>query len=376
MTKINEYQEYLLIGKITGSLTPEEEREFQELFDNNPDVQFVYDDLKSKLPPEEVENSFADLRQADEWKDLGGAIRKKRKKKIINYVTLSATAVLIIIGAIWYNSPERQKNIAVGGNAKIIDNPIQLRLASGEQINLSGKKEVIETSSVTLNTTNNSLEYSTGNNELAGLNSLTVPDGVDYKIVLSDGSKVWLNSATRLEFPLKFSGQKREIRISGEAYFEIAKNKDKPFIVHLPNSTVEVTGTEFNINTYDSGVNKVSLVTGSVNMMALSDSIRLSPGQEGEVNFRLFRKNKFNPQQTLSWKHGLYYFKDADLQYLGKIVKRIYGIKVTIDGKDLLNKKYTGVFDKRRSVEDFINDLKNMSGIAAFFDKEGILHLK
>src|SRR5690606_32808342 len=107
------------------------------------------------------------------------------------------------------------------------------------------------------------------------VNTLTVPAGLDYKVHLPDGSEIWMNSTSQLQFPSEFSAATREISIKGEAYLNVAPNKEKPFIVHLPKSTVRVLGTEFNVNTYGLNTETVALVKGSVQLN--------TPGSENKL---------------------------------------------------------------------------------------------
>jgi len=188
---------------------------------------------------------------------------------------------------------------------------------------------------------------------------------------------IWLNSATKLEFPLAFPGDTREITISGEAYLKVAKNAAKPFIVHLPHSTVQVLGTEFNVNTYDSGLVKVALVEGSVNMQAPTGTSKLAPGKQAVYRFgQPISQETFDARTVLSWQKGLFYFNDASLQEISKVLPRWYGIQVTIDDPSILSRTFSGIIDRNKPIEVFMEDLKMISRINAYRDKQNVLHFK
>jgi transmembrane sensor len=201
---------------------------------------------------------------------------------------------------------------------------------------------------------------------------------MDYKINLSDGSEVWMNSETLLTFPSQFSVNKREITISGEAYIRVAKNSRVPFFVKLPNSSIQVTGTEFNVNTYDSVATNVALIEGGLNLVTKSSTVKINPGIMALYNSRsnVVERKKFNEKRTLSWREGIFYFDGASLNDIAKVVSRWYGIKTKIDRSDLLQKRFAGMLNKHQSIEIFLDNLKTISQIEGYFDDQQILHFK
>lgn len=187
-----------------------------------------------------------------------------------------------------------------------------------------------------------------------------------------------MNSDTRLEFPSKFADNKREIVLSGEAYLEIAKNKSKSFFVRLPSATVEVTGTRFNVNTYAATLTKVALVEGGVNLRSGKNITQISPGNEAiyDNSSQKMTKQPFNAKKTLSWREGFFFFEGASLTEISPVLWRWFGITTKVDQPELLNKKFVGVLNKAESVETFLDNLKAISGIEGYFDKDGVLHFR
>jgi ferric-dicitrate binding protein FerR (iron transport regulator) len=200
---------------------------------------------------------------------------------------------------------------------------------------------------------------------------------MDYQVTLSDGTKIWMNSATRLHFPTNFHADAREISIDGEAYLEVAQDAKRPFTVRLPNSSVQVLGTALNVNTYHPDVTNVALVSGAIQFSGGQTRLMLKPGEqvvyseEGGIS-----KQTFDPKFVLSWKKGLYYFEAADLNDIAMVIQRWFGVNTMIDSKDLLNTKVAGVLDKHQPLENFLDDLKAIAHIQAYFDKAGVLHFK
>jgi transmembrane sensor len=244
-------------------------------------------------------------------------------------------------------------------------------------IDLTSTKGSINTRSATINNTGETLTYNSNRFDNGSMNTLTVAPGMDYLITLADGSKVWMNSTTKIDFPFSFSGKTREISIDGEAYLEVAKKNDQPFIVHLPGSEVQVLGTEFNVNTYDTGTIKVSLIEGSVKFNAASGNLTLKPGRQG-----VYLRNKniydqiFDSQKTLSWRKGIFYFDESPLEEIAKIIPRWFNTKTVIDNERNKSKRFVGVVNKNLPLSEFLKTLEYVADFKSYFDKDGVLHFK
>ncbi len=159
-------------------------------------------------------------------------------------------------------------------------------------------------------------------------NTIQTPVGGKFQLNLADGSKVWLNSASSLRFPVFFAGDTREVELKGEAYFEVSKNDDKKFSVISGNQTVEVLGTHFNINAYsDEPSITTTLIEGAVRVIELNSkkSQILKPGEQSKVD-REIRIQRKDTQAELAWKEGYFYFENASIQTVMRQLSRWYGI--------------------------------------------------
>lgn len=386
MDKLTEEERFLLAGKLTGTLTHEEEAALEHLFLSNPYARQAYDELAGSLPAEDVETGFARRKKNPAWRDLAAEFRAQQQPRTTTRhipfykkrwaAAAAVTGVLVVAAIFWQQLSKHGKADLAGVPSKPA---IELQLANGQVIDLSREEGAIDAGAVQLNNNQKVLTYAVGNNSKVpvGMNSLFVPVGLDYQVKLADGSEVWLNSATRLEFPLSFADHKREITIYGEAYVKVTKDAAKPFIVHLPHSTVQVLGTEFNVNTYDSGVVKVALVEGSVNMQAPTGDSRLSAGKQAVYRAgQPITQVAFEARQVLSWRKGLFYFNDANLEEISRVVPRWYGVRVVIDNPAILSRRFSGVINRNRPITVFMEDLKVISHIDARIDQEGILHFR
>jgi ferric-dicitrate binding protein FerR (iron transport regulator) len=219
---------------------------------------------------------------------------------------------------------------------------------------------------------NQTITYSDGEKITATdqLLQLTTPRGGQYQAVLPDGTRVWLNAASSIQFPSAFTGKQRKVLITGEAYFEIAKNKEKPFIVDVAGkSSVEVLGTAFNINSYadETGV-RTTLIEGSVKVSAGSQgeaSLILKPGQQAQIG----TENKSaaitidsNPDlaQVVAWKNGFFNFNHADIRTAMRQLSRWYDIDIIYKGK-LPDKEFQGKLTRDLSLSQVLEILEEMN---------------
>jgi Fe2+-dicitrate sensor, membrane component len=257
---------------------------------------------------------------------------------------------------------------------------VALQLANGQRLNLSAATDKIVLADARLQNAGKALSYTLkeeeNNTALTAMNSLQVPIGKDYRITLSDGTVVGMNAATTLQFPFKFSGSTREICIQGEAYLEVAKDARRPFVVHTQHGTVQVLGTAFNINDYDPAAMKLSLVNGAVCFKTKDKDVALKPGQQVVYDDQQhIRLQAFDEQEVLSWRQGKYYFYDASLQEILEVLPRWYGVQVMIDRPGLGEERFTGMMDRNKPLEAFLQALATTMKINYYVHKD-ILHLQ
>ncbi|MGN6297522.1 MAG: FecR family protein [Ginsengibacter sp.] len=166
-------------------------------------------------------------------------------------------------------------------------------------------------------------------------NTLSTPRGGQYMVVLPDGSKVWLNASSSLHFPTAFVGNSRQVSLTGEAYFEIAKNREKPFLVSVNGMQVEVLGTHFNINAYqDENSMRTSLLEGSVKITKGAVSDMLKPGQQAVLrkDDNNIEIKAANMDEVMAWKNGIFQFSGANITTIMKEIGRWYDVDVVFDG--------------------------------------------
>jgi ferric-dicitrate binding protein FerR (iron transport regulator) len=166
------------------------------------------------------------------------------------------------------------------------------------------------------------------------------------------------------------------VEVKGEAYFEVAKNAEKPFIVHTPNGDIRVLGTSFNVNTYEPGKITTSLVEGSVKAVAGGKEVLLQPNQEASWKTgETIVVQRFETSKVLSWMDGVHFFEGANMKAIANVVDRWYDVKIVYDNPAIAGYKFDVKLDKTRPLEEFLAVLKIAKGVN--YKLEGnILHLQ
>jgi transmembrane sensor len=195
-------------------------------------------------------------------------------------------------------------------------------------------------------------------------NTVTTARGNQYQLILSDGSKVWLNAASSIHFPTFFAGNERKVEITGEVYFEVAKDAAKPFKVEFSTSSgqsaqVEVLGTDFDVNAYsDNADTKTTLLEGKVKITRAAQTQMLSPGQQALLSANMIALNKdVDVSQAVAWKDGFFMFNNTDLQTIMKQATRWYNIEVNYEGK-MASEGFTGKISRNVPLSEFLKILE------------------
>jgi len=255
------------------------------------------------------------------------------------------------------------KNDAAPGGNKAI-----LTLANGSKINLSDVKNGVLTSqgqTVLKKDKDGRIIYEAPGGKAvdssAIFNTITIPKGGQFQVVLSDGTKVWLNSASSITFPAVFSKTERKVTITGEVYFEVAKNKTKPFRVVAGDQTVEVLGTHFDINAYtDEESLKTTLVEGSVKITAGTQSVVLKPEQQASILPGKAGKIKVSVVDTdnvLAWTTGNFQFEKAEIASIMREAGRWYDVDIKYEG-EIPKRRFTGSISRSVNLSELLKMLK------------------
>lgn len=371
----------LLLRKKKGGIDESEDRYLEQLMADNEDVSRLWDDIWQNDFDEDVWYQIGDNSAA--WKKVERELlrpqRPVRRLLLSKWVAAACLLSILATSVYFLLDTSADKITTEQAATASAEKGLRLKMADGKVVQLPYNKpsQQISTGAVALNAGARTLQYTADENSVAGFNTLVVPPKMDYRIILSDGTEVWLNATSSLRFPFAFRENRREVYLEGEGYFKVAKNAEKPFIVHTPKTVVEVLGTEFNINTYKPGITSTSLVSGSVSARSGSSTIVLKPGQEAVYTERLgFTVQQFDKDMSLSWMNGVFQFDNTRLGDLAPVIKRWFGVTVVFDDPALADSPFTGILDKHHDLTFFLKNLKNTGFSLDYYFKDEALHFK
>ncbi|MCC8426487.1 FecR family protein [Mucilaginibacter sp. UR6-11] len=333
---------------------------FYDLFDVNDDL--ITDDN---------EEMFWDLQQRMKY-NLNARITKETirpnrfiYRRLLLRLSAAAALFLLIGGSIWvFRKPidraafdlKAKNSIRPGGNRAT------LQLANGSKIDLSTANNGVIAKQAGIFIHKNAqglIVYTLGANHkihgLTGQNTISTPKGGQYQVVLPDGTQVTLNAASSITYPVVFNGGERLVRLTGEAYFEVAKDRLHPFKVNSGSQTVTVLGTHFNINAYDNEATvKTTLLEGLVDVTAGSAETKITPGQQTILNADgQLSKKSVDIDKEVAWKNGLFSFAGDDLKTIMRQVARWYDVDVSYNG-NLPDEKFYGEITRSSRLADVL----------------------
>lgn len=261
-----------------------------------------------------------------------------------------------------HNKHQLKEDVLPGGNKAT------LTLANGKVINLNDVKNGVlanQGQTVLKKDKDGRIIYENAGGKAVDsasiFNTINIPKGGQFQVVLSDGSKVWLNSASSLTFPTVFPKNQRSVTITGEAYFEVAKNKHVPFRVITGKQTVQVLGTHFNINGYtDEYAIKTTLIEGSVKVSADAQSAILKPREQSEISNNKTGKISINTVDTddiLAWTTGNFQFEKAEIPLIMRQASRWYSVEIKYEG-EVPRRRFTGSISRNVNLSELLKMLK------------------
>lgn len=352
------------------------------------DFKFLFEEIKKEEHKEllhefmkQYENVPLNIEADDvDWSYMYDHILAESKPKKSSWIggwqKLTIAASLILAGYIGYQFYKDKKlpsptetvivNDASPGGEKAI-----LRLSDGSQIILNDAKKGELTKQGNANISKNDddlIAYASNNNPVQQVytNVLSTPRGGQYRLMLPDQTMVWLNAESSITFPTAFIGKERRVKITGEVYFEVSKNKEKPFIVESNQANVEVLGTHFNFNTYPNEEQQsVTLLEGSIKLTHGKESTFVSPGQRASFNLEsdLIKLKQVDIDNVVDWKNGLFIFEDASVKEVMRQVERWYDVKTVYVGR-VPNVKLNGVISRDNNLSKLIKLLEKAGNIS------------
>lgn len=336
-----------------GQLHPEDtDKSAEELtgdwWDKNPEI---FSDISGESIYDCI--SDTDIR-------LENIHRRCQGKKNLHWLRYwgAAAVVLVAIGSVifrYYNNQPEVLVQSLAGN----NNKVSLILENGEQIvlNAPAGESRMQLGSAVADIKAKTLEYRASAPETAlSMNTLVIPPAAFYHLILSDGTKIWMNADSKITYPTVFSDTLRQVELTGEAYFEVTRNEGAPFIVKTGQMDIRVLGTEFGINTFrDEGYTFAALVNGKIEVSAPGNKKQqMYPGEVAKVDERgglTIEKTDLKP--FIYWKDNMFCFRHTSLSEILKQISRYYDVEVVYD-KDGKEEFYTGNISREKSLQSIL----------------------
>jgi transmembrane sensor len=371
---------------IDGTISPEERMFLFNWYDSFDDTQLELDPEQARLFQLLQQDMLSNIRQR-----LGHHSTPVRKLRFLRPAAAAAALLLIVAGG-WYftrgdgrsttiaattpGSPSGQ-DVLPGSDKAILTladgSTIQLDSAAAGRLATQGNARIIKTGDGRITYT------ATTPSEEKTYNILSTPKGGQYRLTLQDCTRVWLNSGSSIRYPAAFSGKERRVEVSGEAYFDVARNPEMPFRVAVKGFTqsateIEVLGTQFNVNAYsDEPTLKTTLLDGAVRLVTPSASATLRPAQQAILaaggEMRTFPVA--DPDQVTAWKDGAFEFDHADIATVMRQISRWYDVDIIYQGPVTAD-QFSGRFSRKTSLAGVLK-IMNISGVQLLAENKKII---
>jgi transmembrane sensor len=364
-------------------------RYFDQQEDNSDLKRLIMDQLKADAPDnfEQQPEVISVFNQTDQYLQhtlfQEQNVRRMWPKRFLRYAVAASLAGILLVSAylVSQNHNNAGKEVAKKQTEVLQDaNPgtdkAVLILADGTSVTLDEhhKQAMLTDAGIKIRkTADGAIIYEAANvlpeNGELKYNQLRTPKGAQYEIVLPDGTRVWLNAASSLRYPLVFTGNERRVELTGEGYFEVEKSfkngRHIPFYVETPTQVVQVLGTEFNISAYeDDQAVKTTLISGKVNVSKRSgkESEILSPGEQSIlIEGNDFQVIKTNPEMARAWKNGNFLYEDMYLKDILKQLSRWYDVKV--DYSNVPQTRYNMLISRKETLQNVLNMLRKTGNV-------------
>ena len=358
---------------LTGDSNPAEEAELEEWLRQTPGHEVFFNSVYEGAGNERRREVFARIDEEEALRRFDRKIDYREKFPFRRWIMYAAAIVFLATSTIfflWHEEPKHE----VAEHVALLPGKKQatLVLASGEKVELQVRDsltEIVRYAGVKIVNEEGKLMYkdSVGKEVAEQFNELITPRGGEYHVALADGTMVWLNADSRLKYPVAFDREKREVHLTGEAYFEVTKDANRPFYVVTDGMRVKVYGTEFNVNTHRQGVVQTTLVNGKVGVTvnATGRETMLAPNQmleydagTGKVDVRDVDVYSF-----IAWKSGEFMFDNERLEDIMEQLRLWYDVEVFYGNEELKNVRFTGNVTRFVEIENVLNILERTGGV-------------
>ena len=407
LVKMDRFQSHQIVQVILrvkyGVATDEEKRVFEDWIKAGEEHQALYDKMASDESLKEYLKLKLDYDQATDYGKLHAGIlnslnKRNRQRRIKRYSLWagSAAVVLLVAGMFLFKYMEPSRDVITRKPyvAKMVSEPkvqdkVILVLADGEKVGMTKiRQDSMRLGTAIVMGQEDRLVYDSDSEqkdsvvfEESEINKIITTTGGFYTLVLSDGTRVWLNSESELEYPVLFGKGKRVVKLTGEAFFEVTKDASRPFIVETNDIRTRVLGTSFNIKAYQNEpAIATTLFTGKVEVALLTDTLRrvvLVPGKQADLNLQTnhLSVGEVNLEHVIAWKEGMFMFNKENIEVVTRQIERWYGVKFIYEAGCHKYYTFNGYLSKDESLKTILDAL-TFTGGPKFKIDENVVYVK
>lgn len=360
----------LIVKHLRNELTDEEKRTLADWLERAPQNKEEFERICSEYFLENGRKKELEFDAAAAYRRFQADLEKRQKvRSLYRWVSVAAAvAILFCCGGLFlkYNVKEKTDSFEILPGTTFA----RLTLSDGKVISLEGKlRDSITYGEAKVNMSGSSIVYS-GNATVQKevFNVLEVPRKGEFKVTLSDGTRVWLNSESVLRYPVLFDENRRRVYLEGEAYFEVTPDRSRPFTVCFGKAEIEVLGTSFNVHCYkDEALAQATLVEGCVDVRLGNEGLVLKPGEQALIDRSgdKMEKREVNVNQYVSWKDGRFVFRKERLEEIMNTVTRWYGVEVVFKDESLKDMTFSGNLKRYENFDQIVRMLE-MTEVVSF----------
>lgn len=361
---------------LLGDITEEERQELEDWCEEAPRNRKLFEQICQEDLFSKERSVYEKIHDTKAFSVFEKRVRKVSSRSIGNWWKYAAVLLfpILVVGAWKLMHETEQVSVVASSVASIQPGSSQavLVLDDGRKVFLKEEEEgvISEDKEITVTGEKDRLVYTSSegkNVDEIRFNELEVPRGGEYKVRLADGTLVYLNSATRIKYPVKFDEKERKVYLSGEAYFEVAKDPERPFFVEMEGVEVRVYGTSFNVNTHQKGNVQTVLVKGSIGVKVLSSGMEsvIRPGQMAEFkqgNTKVDVK-EVNVAVYTDWKDGIFRFENQRLEDILTVLSNWYDVDVFYQTASVKELHFSGYMERYKDVSVILEAITLSTGV-------------
>ena len=370
----------LIRHSLIGELSEQERVELEAWLRDSEEHQVLFEKIKKEIRISSESSLFRSLNDEVAWQKFKITTRERKRRvyvrRILTYAAVIVLPLAVVAVFLFLNREKDTLPIASERVVKITPGGPRAVLITADQTvhelnGVQGQREIEVEKGVVIKQGGANLEYDSlvaPVQEVAlAMNTLKIPRGGEFRLKLSDGTNVYLNSASELKYPVRFDEKERKVYLSGEAYFEVTKDSDRPFYVVTEEVQVRVYGTEFNVNTHQPGKVHTVLVDGKVGIKkrGMTGEITMKPGELASFdrNAGTFEVKEVDVRQYVVWKDGYFTFENESLEQILNTLSLWYDVDVFFQSESAKQLVFTGYMKRYNDISEILNAITEVVGV-------------